>query len=292
MNRVFPASGTPGAVFAMTGAVALSVLMSPTRLSFGQVDPPEAQPSGNDFVKVRLALEKTALANRGDTNLAVIFDISPGWHLYWRNPGDSGLPPRVTFTPIEGVTFGDPQWPAPKRLVEGETLVDYIHERELVLIIPVTLDDRYKGGDSLPIAAKLDWLVCRERCLQGSQNITTSFPIDDSAKPSTDAKRFGAARARRPRPVKDSDHVTVRWNGPELSVRAAGATSVAFFPYENDESVYPADMVRNGAAGSDTLRLPYDKDVARLRRVAGVLSITRKGVETFVEISIAPAKPS
>ncbi|MCA9257403.1 MAG: hypothetical protein KDA33_17270, partial [Phycisphaerales bacterium] len=269
---------------------ALSLLMAPLESAYGRGDRPDAQPSGNDFVNVRLAIEKTAIARTGITNLAVIFDISPGWHLYWRNPGDSGLPPRVTFTPIDGVTFGEPQWPAPKRLVEGETLVDYVYERELVLIIPVTLDAKYTGGDSLPLAARLDWLVCRERCLQGTQNIRMSFPIADTAKASKDATRFEAARARRPQPVKDDDQVTVRWNGLDLSIRAIGATSVAFFPYENDEYVYPADMVRNGAARSDTLRLPYDKDVASLKRVAGVLAITRKGVETFVEISMTPAK--
>ncbi len=30
--------------------------------------------------------------------LGLRFRLSPGWHIYWRNPGDSGLPPEISFT--------------------------------------------------------------------------------------------------------------------------------------------------------------------------------------------------
>lgn len=243
---------------------------------------------GNEFVNVRLASEKSSVAKSGTSSIAVIFDLAPGWHLYWRNPGDSGLPPRVAFKPIDGVTFGPPQWPAPKRKVEGDVLLDYIYERELVLIVPMTIDARFAGGSTLPLTAEVEWLVCKERCLQGRATLTASIPVADGGSLSPDAKRFSDARARHPRPAADSKHCETRWDGRDLTIRVKDATSLTFFPYENDESVYPHDMIRDGSANSDTLRLRYGEDVTRLKRIAGLLSVTRSGRETYLEISIKP----
>lgn len=249
---------------------------------------PSAANPGNEFVKVRLATEKSSVAKSGTSSIAVIFDIAPGWHLYWRNPGDSGLPPRVAFKPIDGVTFGPPQWPAPKRKVEGDVLLDYIYERELVLIFPVTVDAKYAGGSTLPIAANVEWLVCKERCLPGRSTVTASLPLADGGALSADAKLFSAARARHPRPAADSKHCETRWNGRDLTIRVKDATSLTFFPYENDESVYPSDMIRDGTAKSETLRLHYHDEVKSLKQVAGLLSVTRGGREEYLEISIKP----
>lgn len=247
---------------------------------------PTAAPPGNEVVKVHLALERAAFPTAGATNLAVIFDIDPGWHLYWRNPGESGLPPSVEFAPIDGVTFGDPQWPAPQRKVEAKTLVDYIFERQLVLIIPVTLDKHFAGGDTLTISADVDWLVCKERCIPGRTTVSATFPVAADGKPSADAPLFAATRKNHPRRATAADNIETRWSGRELMIHADDAKQITFFPYENDEGVYPADMVRRGSAKADALRLQYPDDVTELKTVAGVLAITRGGDETVLEISV------
>lgn len=265
-----------------------------TALLISHVHPVSAQETkssaypGNEFVKIRLATEKTSLARSGTSDIAVIFDIAPGWHLYWRNPGDSGLPPRVTFKPIEGVTFGSPRWPAPQRKIEGDSLLDYVYKRELVLIIPVTLDATYAGGATLSLTAEVEWLVCKERCLQGRSTVTASIPVADGRTPSPDAKLFSVARARHPRPAADSKVCKAHWDGHDLTIRVKDATSLTFFPYENDENVYPADMIRDGTAKSDTLRLHYPSEVTSLKHVAGLLAVTRNDREAYLEISVKP----
>ncbi len=59
-----------------------------------------------------------------DTWIGVRFLLEPGWHLYWRNPGDSGTPPMLLWTAPAGVTVGDVEWPAPERIPLG-SLVNY-----------------------------------------------------------------------------------------------------------------------------------------------------------------------
>src|SRR6476646_5612198 len=46
-------------------------------------------------------------------------DIAPGWHTYWRNPGDSGLPTEISWKLPSGFSAGEIAWPVPQRFVEN-----------------------------------------------------------------------------------------------------------------------------------------------------------------------------
>src|ERR1700755_1591095 len=56
--------------------------------------------------------------------VGVRFKIDSDWHIYWKNPGDSGIPPKITWNLPPGFTVGDLQWPVPKR-IEVATLINY-----------------------------------------------------------------------------------------------------------------------------------------------------------------------
>lgn len=45
--------------------------------------------------------------------------LDPGWHTYWRYPGDSGVPPTLDFASSENVKSVTVLWPAPKRFADG-----------------------------------------------------------------------------------------------------------------------------------------------------------------------------
>src|SRR5215218_1968442 len=45
----------------------------------------------------------------------IAFQLQPGWHTYWRNPGDSGVPPRFDFGKSENLDTVTILWPAPKK---------------------------------------------------------------------------------------------------------------------------------------------------------------------------------
>ena len=63
----------------------------------------------------------------GHDPAGVYFQLEPGWHIYWRNPGDAGEPPHIHWTLPEGVAAGPMQFPAPKRLPLGP-LMDFGYE--------------------------------------------------------------------------------------------------------------------------------------------------------------------
>ena len=98
-----------------------------------------------------------------ETHVGIIYQTDPGWHVYWRNPGDSGTAPKIHFT-SEGLEMGQTQWPAPKRIAYGP-LINFGYEGETALLFAV----RPKGAsaDNIQLDAKLEWLVCREECIPG-----------------------------------------------------------------------------------------------------------------------------
>ena len=63
--------------------------------------------------------------------MGLLFDLEPGWHVYWTNAGDSGEPPAVKWTLPAGVTVGPLQFPAPKRLPLGP-LMDFGYETQVL----------------------------------------------------------------------------------------------------------------------------------------------------------------
>ena len=168
-----------------------------------------------------------------------------GWHSYWRNPGDSGLPTQLQWTLPVGVMAGDIQWPSPQRLPLGP-LVNYGYEGTVLLPVPLTITPDFKPAlwaSSLSIELKASWLVCRLECIPEEGQFSLSLPLKGSTALHTAA--FDAALAARPQSfvAGKSSRFTVQDN--LLHVTLAGLPShlhgktLDFFP-ETAEVLNPS----------------------------------------------------
>src|ERR671938_537756 len=73
-----------------------------------------------DPVKARLVPETAAIALGQTLWVDLHLDIARGWHTYWRNPGDAGLPTEIAWALPRGLSAGEIAWPTPERfVVEG-----------------------------------------------------------------------------------------------------------------------------------------------------------------------------
>ncbi len=129
-----------------------------------------------EHVRVELLVQNDTLYI-GDWNKAgLYFKLEPGWHIYWKNPGDAGEPPHVLWTLPTGITAEPMLFPAPKRLPLGP-LMDYGYEGEVLfplkLIVSNGVEREGKIGNVGPstLHAHVDWLVCRERCIPGKADL-------------------------------------------------------------------------------------------------------------------------
>ena len=76
-------------------------------------------PDPKDLVKAELLAETTSLAPASTLWVDLHLAIKPGWHVYWRNPGDSGLPTTIEWRLPTGFSAGNIRWPVPEHFVQS-----------------------------------------------------------------------------------------------------------------------------------------------------------------------------
>src|SRR5208337_4663355 len=115
-------------------------------------------------------------AHPGDTIWAgVDMKMDPGWHTYWKNPGESGIATSIKWQLPPGVTAGEIQWPLPEKLPPAE-VTTYGYNDEVMLIVPLKLAADLKPGP-LDLKAKVSWLECKEACIPGSGDVQVTLNI-------------------------------------------------------------------------------------------------------------------
>jgi hypothetical protein len=129
--------------------------------------------------------------------------MAPGWHIYWRNPGDAGLPTRLRWSTGKGVAIGKTAWPAPmvKRDASGE-ITTYEYGNETLLAVRVVAKVR-RGRPDITLTAKVKLLACNKVCIPGDLSLTRQVPVDEVVRPlpSQDRWIFQRFHSHVPRPV-------------------------------------------------------------------------------------------
>jgi thiol:disulfide interchange protein DsbD len=110
---------------------------------------------GEPRVEARLLVHPDRPA-AGPLRAGVLLTPDPGWHLYWKNPGDTGLATQLAW---RGAEAGDVRWPAPSAFDE-DGLVTYGYEGSVLLASELRL-----ASDARAIAVDVGVLVCRESCI-------------------------------------------------------------------------------------------------------------------------------
>lgn len=118
-----------------------------------------------DHIKARLVSETDSLTP--STAFYVGLELVPDehWHVYWRNPGDSGMPVSLTWDLPQHISLKDFIWPIPERIPFGH-LTNYGYESKVIFPVLLQSDPEFKGPATLK--SKASWLVCKDTCIPGS----------------------------------------------------------------------------------------------------------------------------
>lgn len=135
-----------------------------------------SQPVHATHLTVELVTENPAIAPNKDFLAGLHFVLEPGWHIYWINAGDSGLPPRVTWQLPAGITAGAIQFPAPRRLPLGP-LMDFGYQDQVMFPIPMRADASVKPGTAVDLRGSVHFLVCREVCIPGKADVSRTIAV-------------------------------------------------------------------------------------------------------------------
>ncbi|KLK91250.1 hypothetical protein AA309_21300 [Microvirga vignae] len=147
---------------------------------------------------------------QGETWLAGIeIGLDQGFKTYWRNPGESGLPPSFDWSASENVASVEVRWPAPKRY-EDAAGVSYVYSHKVVL--PVVVKPA-AADKPVRLALTIDYGICKDICIPAHAEL--NVPLSDGG---SDRKVIEEAMAKVPprQPLGAKGDLAV------LSVQSAG----------------------------------------------------------------------
>jgi DsbC/DsbD-like thiol-disulfide interchange protein/cytochrome c biogenesis protein CcdA len=246
----------------------------------------ESKPVISARATVTLVSDTDAVTPGQPFRIGLYIRLMPGWHTYWKNPGDAGVAPDLALTLPAGASAGPIAWPAPRRVAEG-SLMTYAYTGDVLLPVSVTPAPDHAGTN---IKAHAQWLVCREICVPEEADFQLDLPAGTAA-PSAQAPLFAALDRHLPRPspwqaVVSTDGVL--WvQGPELT--QATVVDAWFIPDApgaiRDSAAQPLTVWQGGF----TLALKPGKEFQAEGGLSGILTVRdRSGLETDVALRAAP----
>jgi thiol:disulfide interchange protein/DsbC/DsbD-like thiol-disulfide interchange protein len=129
--------------------------------------------------KARLISSHSAVTPNQSFYLAFDIELDQGWHVYWKNPGDSGAEPIFEWE-HSGVQISAPIYPLPKRILI-EPLVSFGYENRVVLLFEAKLlEDK-----TTKVNLRAEWLSCRIECVPSFGNFDITIAREDIAKETT-----------------------------------------------------------------------------------------------------------
>jgi DsbC/DsbD-like thiol-disulfide interchange protein len=163
-------------------------------------------------VKAELIPTKAEISPGGTTLLGVHLKLEPGWHVYWENPGDSGLATTAQVKGPEGFVIGPVLYPVPKRIDQPGGLVCYGYEDSTCLFVEVTAPESLKG-DEFKFTAEVQWLICEEVCFYGEAKLSTKLGRSRGGKLPAPDKRLKPHQDRLPKPLSSWPGAVVELSG-------------------------------------------------------------------------------
>jgi thiol:disulfide interchange protein DsbD len=237
---------------------------------------------------------------------ALHFKLEPGWHIYWKNAGDSGEPPHIHWTLPKGISATPFLFPEPKRLPLGP-LMDFGYEDEVLFPFKLAVGEPIRNAGPYTLHAKVDWLVCREVCIPGKAELEVTrrvwmglATLIDGEK--TLSERFlgnssnALPEIPKPSPSNFKAIFQPAKDGFRLAVETGQReTEAVFFPSDQDILDNPAPQKLTPTVSGFVLELKKDANLtANPAQLRGVLELSGGRAYEIVALpgTIAAGVPS
>lgn len=219
--------------------------------------------------------------------LGVLIKLAPGWHTYWKQPGDAGAAPRVTWKLPEGFTAGELLWPYPRRF-GTPPVVSFGYEDSVLLTARVRPPDRLATSKTCNLGVEISWLICSELCLPRTADLNLVLPVGPGAGQAKQAPAalFRDNEKRLPRRSAGWQFKAVLRERtvslmvePASPVPAAAWQGADFFPLQPGRFRYKAAPAWTVRDHGFLLSLAADADLAGDTALEGVLVLPAAAVD-------------
>lgn len=131
-------------------------------------------------VTARLVSDSLEINPGESIKLGVLFDIDPGWHIYWKYPGENGLPTKVNFHAPDGFKLDEINWPLPMAFEKPEGGVDYGYEKSVLLWTDIQIPSDLSESKIDEFGAIASWVSCKEICIPGRADLKYDVKTEGS----------------------------------------------------------------------------------------------------------------
>ncbi|HWL94253.1 MAG TPA: protein-disulfide reductase DsbD domain-containing protein [Phycisphaerae bacterium] len=303
LSKHLPKAGLRWLVLAGMAAAAMPVNLS---IAAPQSEPYvfKPEPGKGPILTVQAFADREAIALGEPFNVLISVKMEAGWHVYWANPGEGGLPTRIEWKLPKGFEVGSTKFPFPEVYVlKGEggfQETGYVLGETAALVTPIKPSKDLKPGESIRIDATVSWLACKSSCIPGQATLSLSLPVVDAppkAKPANVAL-FEDAATTFPFPAAKAKHIklSARTDPPvaKPGAKIAALIDVEIAPKMHmqshkplEEFLIPAYVFIEREEGVELGDVEYPKAHERVDKVLGKLSEYAGKVTFKVPIEVA-----
>ncbi|MCQ8186574.1 protein-disulfide reductase DsbD family protein [Parvularcula sp. BGMRC 0090] len=235
----------------------------------------------------RLISEQSAAVPGETLWVALAQELDEGWHVYWKNPGDSGLPLNLGWQLPEGFEAGELGYPLPHRLPLGP-LTNFGHEGSPTFLVPIKVPPGAQPGTMARLDVFAEWLICLDVCIPESADLSLSIPIAASASPVPgQTERIRTARSAQPRDLGLEAAFSEAEGTVVLRIEGAPEGDPFFYPAVGgliEPSSTQATLREDGAL-LIALTPGIEYEFEPPQTLEGLLTLAMEGEEVGVEIA-------
>lgn len=133
-------------------------------------------------VRARILADVRSVQPGKPFRLGVLLEMKPGWHVYWKNPGDAGLATSVEFVLPKGFSAGPLHWPIPERFEQAGNITSFGYEKSVLLWAQITPPRKIRRGGEVRIGARASWLGCKVQCVPGEAELELELAVREDAE--------------------------------------------------------------------------------------------------------------
>jgi len=225
----------------------------------------------------KIVVDSYSLEKSRSLPIGILIELEKDWHIYWRNPGDSGMPTSIDFEMPEGVSISEIEWPVPK-VFEYEGLASYGYDGQILLIAELNVPESFISN-SITVSAKIKSLICRDVCIPFNSNVSEEIKLTNAFSAEEEiTKLFSQTRINLPKVkneidlsiVPDENNITIVLEN--LNYDLAKINLIYFLPYENGIFKNTAEQNFKIKDQRIELMIEYDQFKTKdLKEVSGIL---------------------
>lgn len=156
-------------LFLISCSALLLALFAPIQAS-AKISPSfEAEPLSAHLITAQNGVSETTKS----ISAGLSIKLADGWKIYWRSPGEVGVPPQIDLDTSSNVASFEMVWPAPERFT-AFGIENFGYSDEVVFPLRIDLET---PGQPVNLALDGKLLACSEVCVPLSFELSMSLPL-------------------------------------------------------------------------------------------------------------------